>query len=128
MIKFANGSSACHTLVLGAMKANRTIHIVGTKGEIEGSVVDGELFVRTFDKNSSGCSEKRIDFTEVEGETGGHFGGDKGLVKDLLSYLKGAELSISTTAIDDSLVGHLIVYDADKSVIKGGPVIFDHNV
>ena len=128
VIKFSNGSSACHTLMLGAMKADRTIFVTGTKGEIEGSVSSGKLYVRYFDKETSGYKEKTIVFDDTKGETGGHFGGDKGLVKDFLSYLKDDKPSISTTVIEDSLVSHLVIYDADKSVKKGGPVIFDHKI
>ena len=128
VIKFANGSTACHTLALGAMKADRTIHVVCTKGEIEGSAVSGQLVVRTFDKATAGYRERVVNFNEIKGETGGHFGGDKGLVQDFLVYLKGGVPSVSTTTIDDSLVGHLTVYDADESVKKGLPVIFKHGI
>ena len=128
VIRFANGSSASHTLVLGAMKADRTIYVLGTKGEIEGSVSSGKLFIRTFNKETSGYNERAVNFTETEGETGGHFGGDKGLVKDFLSYLKDDKPSISTTVLEDSLISHLVIYDADKSVQKGEPVIFNHKI
>ena len=128
IIKFANGSSACHTLILGALKADRTIFISGTKGEIEGSVSSGRLFVRTFNKETAGYNEKELNFTDTKGETGGHFGGDKGLVSDFLSYLQDDKPSISTTVLEDSLISHLIIYDADKSVKKGEPVPFDHKI
>ena len=128
VIRFANGSSASHTLVLGAMKADRTIYVLGTQGEIEGSVSSGKLFIRTFNKETSGYNERAVSFTETEGETGGHFGGDKGLVKDFLSYLKDDKPSISTTVLEDSLISHLVIYDADKSVQKGEPVIFNHKI
>ena len=128
VIKFANGSIACHTLVLGAMKADRTIHILGTRGEIEGSVVTGKLYIRTFNKQSAGYDERKVNFNETQGETGGHFGGDQGLVVDLVSYLSGGETSVSTTTIQDSLIGHLIVYDADKSIKTKSIVKFEHKV
>ena len=110
------------------MKAERTIHIIGTKGEIEGAVSSGKLYVRTFNKDNAGYTERKINFNEREGETGGHFGGDKGLVKDLINYLNGDEISISTTVIEDSLVSHLIIYDADKSIKTGEPVAFKHDI
>ena len=128
LINFANGSSACHTLVLGAMKADRTIYIIGTQGELEGSVSSGKLFIRTFNKETAGYNERVINFNDTQGETGGHFGGDKGLVKDLLSYLKDDECSVSTTVIEDSLISHLIIYDANESIKKGEPVPFNHKI
>ena len=128
LINFANGSSACHTLVLGAMKADRTIFISGTKGEIEGSVSSGKLYVRTYNKETAGYNERVVNFNETKGETGGHFGGDKGLVQDMISYFRNGEPSISTTSIEDSLISHLVIYDADKSLLLGEPVKFDHKI
>ena len=128
LIKFKDGSTACHTLVLGAMKADRTIHIMGTKGEIEGAASEGKLYIRTFDKDTAGYKERVVNFNEKKGETGGHFGGDKGIVQDFLSYLSGNKPSISTTVINDSIIGHLMVYDADLSIKSGLPVPFEHEV
>ena len=128
LIKFKDGSTACHTLVLGAMKADRTIHIMGTKGEIEGAASEGKLYIRTFDKDTAGYKERVVNFNEKKGETGGHFGGDKGIVQDFLTYLGGNKPSISTTVINDSIIGHLMVYDADLSIKSGLPVPFEHEV
>ena len=127
LIKFANGVIACHTLNLGAMKADRTIHICGTRGEIEGSASSGKLTVRVFDRDRC-FKEEVIDFNDRKGETGGHFGGDKGLVQDFIAYLTGGEPSVSTTVIEDSLISHLIIYDADKSVKVNEPIKFDWEV
>ena len=128
IIKFANGSMACHTLVLGAMKAERTIHIVGTLGEIEAAASAGKVYVRTFDKETDGYLERVIEYTDRNGETGGHFGGDKGLVADFLAYFSGGKPSISTTTIDDSIIGHLAVFDADESVKKKVVIPFNHKI
>ena len=59
-------------------------------------------------------SPKRL-FIDKKGETGGHFGGDKALVRDFCNLLQGGEKSISCTSIDDSINGHMLVYAADKS-------------
>ena len=128
VIKFEDGSLASHTLVLGAMKAERKIHIMGTLGEIEGAASTGKLYVRTFDKETSGYIEREINFNDRKGETGGHFGGDKGLMEDFITYVSGGKPSVSTTVIEDSLVGHLVVYDADESIRTGLPVKFKHNI
>ena len=129
LIKFVNGSTACHTLVLGAMRPDRSIYIIGTKGEIEGFAGSGKLSVRVYDKEHAWFKERVITFEEKDGdESGGHFGGDKGLVQDFITYLSGGKPSISTTVIDDSLVGHLIVYDADKSVKINEPIKFNQEI
>ncbi len=118
VIKFNNGSTANHLLVLGAMKPTRTIFISGTTGEIEGDP-SGDLIIRKFDKNTDFFIEKKIQFDDKQGETGGHYGGDRGLVADFISYLKGETPSISCTDIADSINGHCVVFAADKSIKTG---------
>lgn len=121
IIRFANGSTANHLLVLGAMKPTRTIYITGTEGEIEGDP-SGELILRKFDKNTDFFTEEKVSFNDKMGETGGHYGGDRGLVADFLDYIEGKQPSISCTDIADSINGHLTVFSADQSVKIDNPV------
>ena len=114
-VRFKNGSVATHTVVLGAMKPGRSIWITGTKGEIEGNAEDGILYLRKYSKENSLFQEEKLEFIDKKGETGGHFGGDKALVRDFCNLLQGGEKSISCTSIDDSINGHMLVYAADKS-------------
>ncbi len=120
VVKFANGSTASHLLVLGAMKPTRTIFITGTEGEIEGDP-SGELILRKFDKNSDFFTETKVSFEDKQGETGGHYGGDRGLIADFLNVLSGVVPSISCTAIEDSINGHCLVYGADQSIASLKP-------
>ncbi len=121
LVRFANGSTANHFLVLGAMKPTRTIFISGSEGEIEGDP-SGELIVRKFDKSTDFFTEEKIEFNDKQGETGGHYGGDRGLVADFISYVKGETPSISCTAISDSINGHCVVFAADDSIKTDMPV------
>lgn len=114
-VRFKNGSVATHMVVLGAMKPGRSIWITGTKGEIEGNAEDGVFYLRKYSKENSLFQEEKFEFIDKKGETGGHFGGDKALVRDFCNLLQGGEKSISCTSIDDSINGHLLVYAADKS-------------
>ena len=118
-ITFADGSTAVHTVTLGAMYAGRRIWVQGTAGEVEGWVGDGVLHIRKYNKQTSGCTEGTFDFNNKEGETGGHFGGDKGLVMDFCDLMSGKEPSVSCTSISDSVWGHLTCYAADESQRKG---------
>lgn len=121
VVKFNNGSTANHLLVLGAMKPTRTIFVSGTEGEIEGDP-SGELVLRKFDKNTDFFTEERISFADKQGETGGHYGGDRGLVADFIDYVSGKKPSMSCTDIEDSINGHLTVFAADESVKKNKPI------
>lgn len=116
MVRFENGSTAIHTLTLGAMRAGRSIWIQGTLGELEGWASDGVLYLRKYDKKTSTYVEETFSFTDTEGETGGHFGGDRGLVQDFCDLMCGRAPSVSCTAIDDSIYSHLVCYAADRSI------------
>lgn len=123
-IKFANGSTAVHTMVLGCAKPGRSIWISGTRGEIEGRADDGILFLRNYDRKTSAYTEQKFDFCDLYGETGGHFGGDKGLMADFCDVLAGKTPSVSYTSIEDSINGHVLVYRADEAMQKGTVVKF----
>ena len=121
-LHFKNGSTAVHSLTLGCMKAGRSIFISGTRGEIEGKVEDGFFCLRKYDRKTSTYTEQRFDFKDRKGETGGHFGGDRGLVADFCGIMLGSKPSVSYTSIENSITGHLLVYAADESMKSGSPV------
>lgn len=121
VVKFADGSTANHYLMLGAFKPTRTIFVSGTLGELEGDSGEG-LYIRKFNKENDFYTEEKISFEDTLGETGGHYGGDKGLVKDFVDFVCGKEPSFSCTTINDSINGHMLVFAADKSIETGAPV------
>ena len=125
LIRFSDGSTANHSLILGAMKPTRTIFVSGTSGEIEGDP-GTDLILRKFDPNTDFFTEERITFEDKQGETGGHYGGDRGLVEDFIRYISGGTPSVSCTDISDSINGHLCVFAADESVSRK-QVIAIHN-
>ena len=124
-VRFKNGSTATHTMLLASFKAGRSIFISGTKGEIEGNVESGKFAVRHYDKATSTYTEKEYVFEDTLGETGGHFGGDKGLVQDFVQFIQGAPCSVSCTTIEDSVNGHIVVFKADESLKTGKVVRFE---
>lgn len=121
ILQFENGSTASHGMYCSCQRAGRDLYILGTKGEIEGWVGDGKLTIRTFDHENhrriDKGTERIIDLNKLDqSESGGHFGGDEGLVVDFVNYMAGGEPSISCTSIDGSIYGHLCVYAADRSM------------
>lgn len=122
IVSFANGSTAVHTVILGSMNPGRNLWIQGTLGEIEGWIGNGMIRHYEYNKQTSECKFTDYRFNETEGETGGHFGGDKGLIADFCDLIDGVEPSISCTAIDDSIWGHYVCYAADESLEKGEKV------
>ncbi len=120
-IEFENGSLVSFTMVGGTCKAGRYLHIVGTKGEIEGFLEDGKFTLRTFDRSGDRFTfdEEVIDVNKdirASANYAGHAGGDYAIMHELVRYLDGDNSSVSITNIDDSINSHLVVYAAGRSI------------
>lgn len=123
IVEFEDGCTATHNMIAGSSRPGRKIHIVGTKGEIEGFMEDGYFVLRKPDvRPGKEFSEEKF-IVNVAGDA--HGGGDLLLVDDFVKVLCGEKSSISTTHINDSLNGHLIGFTADMAMDtkKALPVI-----
>ena len=119
-VEFENGSLASFTMVGATNRAGRWLHIVGTKGEIEGKIEEGKFIIRRFDRSEGNFRyvEEEIDISkEVRNSAkyGGHGGGDYAIMHELVRYLNGDDSSVSITKLDDSIFSHLVVYAAEES-------------
>ena len=125
LVNFENGATGTFNLVGGSARSARTIHIIGTRGELEGVFEDETITVRTIDADAdSGFACETVDLSSAGAE--GHGGGDDELTADFVRYIATGEQSISCTAIENSVAGHLTVFNADKSRENGGvPVVCD---
>ncbi len=126
LIEFADGCTATLNMIGGAAKPSRSIHLVGTEGEIQGNLEDSTFALRHIDLRP-GCEyrEEIIDVNvqgDMTGAQGGHGGGDMRLVEDFLKLLNGAPPSISATTIQDSVSGHLIGFLAERAKNTGQTV------
>jgi predicted dehydrogenase len=110
LVNFADGALGNHTLLTGTAKPCRTIHLVGSTGEIEGSVEDGTFVLRYPDARAG--HEYTEETIGVSVSMDGHGGGDFRLVEDFLRVVRGEEPSLSTTSVEDSVYGHLIGFAA----------------
>lgn len=112
-VEFADGCTVTHNMIGGVSRPGRSIHLVGTEGEIQGFMEDSVFFVRHPDPTPGHeYFEERVDTTTGDG---GHGGGDLRLVADFVRVLRGESASISTTSLEDSVRGHLIGFAAEKS-------------
>ena len=120
VIEFDDGSTATHNMVGGTARPSRSIHLIGTTGEIQGVFEDQSLVVRRIDpRPRHEYSEERVS-TDVSGDMhgafGGHGGGDMRLVEDFVSLVQGESRSISCTSLDDSISSHLVGFRADVAM------------
>ena len=118
-IEFVDGTSATLNMIGGAAKPLRSIHIVGTQGEIQGDLEDSTFAIRHIDtRPGHEYSEEIVDLNiggDMSGAFGGHGGGDMRLVADFLSVIRGEPPSLSTTRLEDSVTGHLLGFCADRA-------------
>lgn len=115
IIEFSSGATATHDMIGGTARPCRKIHVIGTKGEIEGVMDDNCITVRHIDI-PTGYTEEHIDLNN-EGDTtgafGGHGGGDMRLARDFFDLVNGKAPSISCTMLEDSLNGHRLTFNAE---------------
>jgi len=110
MIEFEDGSTAIHTLNGGVPKPCRTIHILGTKGELTGVMEDAYLAIRHPEPKNG--HEYSVDMINLNISRDMHGGGDLRLTADFAKTMKGQTPSISCTSLKDSIYGHLIGFAA----------------
>ena len=120
MTIFEDGVTATFTMVGGTSKAGRYLHIIGSKGEIEGHLEDDKFTLRKFDRSGKnfGFNEEIVDVSNSvknHSKYAGHGGGDYLLVHDALAYIRGDGASISVTDINDSVNGHCLVFASEKA-------------
>ncbi|HEY0075428.1 MAG TPA: Gfo/Idh/MocA family oxidoreductase [Abditibacteriaceae bacterium] len=120
IVEFEDGSTATHNMIGGAARPSRSIHILGTHGEIQGVFEDSRFVVRHIDpRPGHEYSEEVVDLNvsgDMHGAFGGHGGGDMRLVEDFVRLVRGEAPSLSTTTLEDSINGHLIGFCADRAM------------
>jgi len=126
LVEFEDGCTATHNMVGGAARPSRSIHLIGTTGEIQGVLEDSRFVVRHIDpRPGHEYSEEVVDLNvsgDMHGAFGGHGGGDLRLAADFVRYVQGEPCSIGCTRLEDSVYGHLIGFRADQSRETGSVV------
>ncbi|HDS74528.1 MAG TPA: Gfo/Idh/MocA family oxidoreductase [Firmicutes bacterium] len=129
VIEFSDGATATHNMVGGTAKALRSIHLIGTRGEIQGVFEESRFVVRSIaPERPENTIEEVVDLTvggDMHGAFGGHGGGDERLVEDFVRVVRGEQPSVSTTHIEDSVSGHLVGFSADRAMTENRVVELD---
>ena len=121
IISFKNGAVATHSLTSNSAYSKRIIRIIGEKGEIEGVFEDQKFTVSVIDPTADGDHKETVyDLSADCSAFVNHGGGDSGIVKDFVRYVRGCKTSPSCTELESSLNGHLAIFAADESASSGG--------
>ena len=100
----------------------RYIRIYGTKGELYANMGDDFITVSTYeDVNTEKISVRAAD----EMITGGHGGGDEGIIYDLYDYMAGDYHGFSVADIHTSVANHMIGFAAEESLHNDTVVYLD---
>ncbi len=120
IIEFEDGATATHNMIGGTARPKRSIHIIGTRGEIQGTFNESLFSIHHIDPRPGKEYTTEIVDLGIGGDTqgafGGHGGGDERLVEDFVKYVKGNSDSITCTRLDDSVYGHLVGFAADRAM------------
>lgn len=112
-VEFDNHATASFNLTGGTAKPCRTIHILGTKGELYGVMEEGSFVIRKPTlSGGEDCTEETVKLN-VSGEM--HGGGDLRLVADFVRVVRGEAPTLSTTSLDRSIMSHQLVFAAERS-------------
>jgi predicted dehydrogenase len=119
VVEFADSTTGTFNMVGGSSRGERNIHIIGTAGEIHGILEDAKFSIRKIDPRPGHEYAEEIVDLNAQGETagafGGHGGGDERLAADFVEFTQNGSPSISCTALEDSIYGHLAVFRADAA-------------
>lgn len=120
LIGFVNGATGTFNMNGGASASSRCILLTGTRGCAYGRFEDERFTVSLIAPEESGGKRERVVELSRALLADAHGGGDQALVADFVSVVRGEEPSVSCTTLDDSMIGHRLVYLAEESRLHGG--------
>ncbi len=112
ILEFENGVTATFNLSGFTNRMARTMKIMGEDGEIRASEFENIIEIVPFSANAV----ERMSSTVIHPElvSGGHGGGDTGIVEDFLALMEGRSASASS-GISQSVESHMMAGAAEES-------------
>jgi predicted dehydrogenase len=115
-MEFENGVTVIFSMCGLTRDINRIVQIMGTKGEIRGDLLSGRIELFEF---STGTQT----LIQIPTCSGGHQGGDDGIMRQFLSDLRHERFSDTLTSAEASLESHLMAFAAEESRRNDGAVV-----
>lgn len=117
--QYDNGAVVNLIMAAFSEECDRTIHIMGTKGELNGRMEKGELSYRLF--GSEAAAQVELQPLEAKGNYH-HGGGDFYLIRDFVHAIQADDQTLNRTTAEQSLQSHLMCFAAEKSRLSGSTV------
>lgn len=109
-IQFEDGVTATFNLTAFTNEVNRSLKIMGTKGELRANDLNHHISVYTFGGG--------VAHYTPEPKKGGHGGGDTGIMEDFTAILHG-EPAMALTSAEHSVLSHVLCFAAEQSRVEG---------
>jgi len=120
-MQFANGVNATMNVCAFTRENTRTIHLMGSHGEISGDFFANEITVSDFRTNDTRTGQLTLH------SEGYHGGGDDAMLADFIARvrdrLRGGDTDPSLTSLEDSIDSHRMAFAAEKSRLTGRQVM-----
>jgi len=120
-MEFEGGVTAAFSMCSFTPDINRTIKLMGTKGQIKANMHKNDIVVTSFLTRK----ERKIN-TEIPGGHFAHGGGDEGIMEAFCGYVGGGYTGGGLSEIRVSAENHMIAFAAEESRINGGRVVELH--
>ena len=122
-LEYESGATVSFTMS-AFTKGGRKLRLMGTKGEIVADM--GADHVMLFDFNTRKNEKIFISDAILDEEiTGGHGGGDRGIIRTFCKLLVGEYEGNTVTDISTSVENHLVAFAAEKSRVEGAVIAID---
>lgn len=115
-MEFEGGTTATFSMCGFTREQTRMVQIMGTKGEIRGNMEDNQISVYDF-------LTKQETIIKFNDPSGGHGGGDQGIMRDFLFDIQQSDERESTSSASASLSSHLMAFAAEESRLNKGASI-----
>jgi predicted dehydrogenase len=122
LIEFKNGVTVTFNLSGFTNKMYRSLKIMCEHGEIRGDDGLNVIEVTRFSSNMTDRSEQTV--IHPAAATGGHNGGDAGLMSDFLSMMESGGQN-SRSSIEKSVESHIMAYAAELARVTGRVIDID---
>jgi len=117
-MEFEDGITVAFSMCGFTPEISRSMKIMGTKGQIRAHTFAGSIIVSKF------VNHPNLESREILVEdTGGHYGGDTGVMRCFCEYMRGDKSTIELSELGISTENHLLCFAAEHSRINNGAVV-----